>query len=473
MYVYVCFDVEDLVHPDSDDAPRDIADALADSGIVASMCVVGEKARLWERRRRRDVIASVAKHDVSLHTDRHSMHPTVAEYLENKGWTDGVEEAMHRESPGATDLARIFGAFPSTWGTSGSSWAPQIPAATRRMGIPSNIYTHASLDSAGAWWFAGQLCYPNGVGLRGGEDACCDAAQFEGRLPALLNEIEVLARKGTACVLLFGGHPTRFMYTQFWDAINYRKGCNTDPEDYRWAPRRDGGAYAMGVRNLRRMVSAVRDLPGVQMTSVRALNGRFRPESGPVAWHRLVRLAEAAANGEEIRVDDPVASPAQTLDLLCRAQLRLTGDAPVPAFMPSRTVLGPIEACPAIDRSVTLPAPVAVDVCRTIVDHVDATGHLPSYVDVDGLQVGPGPLLVGIARSYLRVNRVEDRPRLALYPGPEAPAIAPCLADEQIYQSLPHWPPHRPDLRLDQLALHLRLQSWSLKPAVLANSQLG
>jgi len=39
MFVYVAFDVEDLVHPDSDDIPRDIADLLADDGIVASMCV--------------------------------------------------------------------------------------------------------------------------------------------------------------------------------------------------------------------------------------------------------------------------------------------------------------------------------------------------------------------------------------------------------------------------------------------------
>ncbi|MEJ5199835.1 MAG: hypothetical protein WHX53_13005, partial [Anaerolineae bacterium] len=68
MYIYLCFDVEDLVHPDSDDIPRDIAQMLADDGVVASMYVVGEKARLWERRGRWDVIAAVARHDVGLHT---------------------------------------------------------------------------------------------------------------------------------------------------------------------------------------------------------------------------------------------------------------------------------------------------------------------------------------------------------------------------------------------------------------------
>jgi len=468
MYVYLCFDVEDLVHPDSDDAPRDIANVLSDDGIVASMCVVGEKARLWERRGRRDVVASVAKHDVSLHTNRHSMHPTVAEYLADKGWEEGVEEALRREGPGAGDLARIFGAYPSTWGTSGSSWAPQIPAATRRLGIPSNIYSHVTLDRASAYWFAGQLCYPNGIGLRSGEDACCDNVQFEKQLPELLQEIESLARAGKPCVLLFGGHPTRFMYTQFWDAINYDRGHNTEPGEYRWAPRRDDSAYAMGIRNLRRMVQAVRELPRVRMTSVRSLNGRFLPQSGPVEWHELSRLAGLAANGQRIHVDEPMASPAQALDLLCRAQMRLAEGMPAPAFIPSRRVLGPVESCPALHRTLTLTAAQAMGVSRAIVGHVDATSHLPSYAEVDGFRVGPGPLLVGLARWYCSMRGGRVTPRLTLRPGPEEPAVAPRLAEEQIYQSLPGWPPHRPDLCLDQLALHLRLQTWSLKPAVLA-----
>ncbi len=97
MRVYICFDVEDLVHPDSDDVPYNIAEMLAGDGIVASMCVVGEKARLWERRGRADVIAAVGCHDVGLHTDHHSIHPTAAEYLADKGWADGMAEAVRQE----------------------------------------------------------------------------------------------------------------------------------------------------------------------------------------------------------------------------------------------------------------------------------------------------------------------------------------------------------------------------------------
>jgi hypothetical protein len=469
MYVYVCFDVEDLVHPDSDDVPRDIADMLADDGIVASMCVVGEKARLWERRGRQDVIAAVGKHDVSLHTNRHSVHPTVSEYLADKDWETGVAEAVRREGPGVRDLARIFGVYPSTWGTGGYSWGPQIPAATRMLGIPSNIYTHASLEVAGAWWFAGQLCYPDGVSLPGGEDACCDDASFEAGLPALLEQVEVLQRDGTSCLLLFGGHPTRFRYTEFWDSINYNRGQNTDPADYRPAPRRDDKAYTTGLRNLRRMLMAVRDLPGVEMTSIRDLNRRFAVESKPVAWADLCRLAQAIADSETIRTDDPLASPAQALDALGRAILRLfETNGTLPTHVPLRLVLGPVQVPPTLDRLVQIELEEGMDLCRQLVHQVDANRHLPASLTADGTAVGPGPLLRAVAVAFLELSRGARSGKMTLQPGAEEPTIATRLAQEKIHQLLHNWTPHDPELELDRLALHTRLQSWSLKPAVLA-----
>ena len=161
MDVFVCFDVEDIVHEDTDDIALDIADMLAGDGVTASMFVVGEKARLWERRGRWDVISAVARHDVGLHTDHHSIHPTVSEYLADREWSDGVEEAMRVEGPAAQDLARIFRAYPTTWATSGASWAPTDPAATRLLGIPATVYAHARAGDSGACWYAGQLCYPD------------------------------------------------------------------------------------------------------------------------------------------------------------------------------------------------------------------------------------------------------------------------------------------------------------------------
>jgi hypothetical protein len=468
MYVYVVFDVEDLVHPESDDVPRDIAHTLSGDGVVATMCVVGQKARLWEERGRRDVIAEVGQHDVCLHSDSHSIHPTVAEYESVLDWHDGVDEALAREGRGARDLARIFRAYPSSWGTPGSSWAPQIPAATRLLGIPSNIYSHGCLGCAGACWFAGQLCYPNGLSLSGGEDTFCDDASFEARLPELLAEVEALINLGTPCVLVFGGHPTRFRYTAFWDALNYSGGHNIEINEYRTAPRRGDSAYQSGLRNLRRMLQAVRALPGVQFTSPRALNGHFALPSGPIAWDEVRRLACAVLDSSTIRTDNPIASPAQALDLLARAVLRRAHGDGALDYLPTRMVLGPTERPRELTGPVGVSPARGMDLCRALVAAVDASGHLPTALVVEGVSVGPGPMLRAVAAALLALDRTTAFTGLMLTPGPEEPDIAAELVQKRIYDSLPGWPPHDPGLRLDAIALHTRLQTWSLKPAVLA-----
>jgi hypothetical protein len=466
MYTYICFDVEDLVHPESDDVPRDIAEMLADDGVVTSMCVVGEKARLWERRGRRDVITAVGQHDVSLHTNRHSMHPTPSEYLADKGWCDGVAEAVRREEPGVRDLTRIFGAYPSTWGTPGSSWGPQIATATQQLGIPSNIYSHAEAGTTSACWFAGQLCFSEYVGLAGGEDACCDDAEFEVALPQLLQKVEEMRDRGALCLGLFAGHPTRFRYTIFWDQLNYSKGQNTAPDSYQFAPRRDDAAYAIGLRNLRRMLLAVRDLQGVQVVSVRSLNRRFALQTGSVPWCSLRQMAQSIVESTSITSSDAQASPAQKLDLLARAVVRQAGRDETPSHLLLRNVLGPTTSCRVLEHSVAVNPTTGFALCRELLRHVDTTGHLPAMLKVNGVEVGPGPFLRMVAVLFLMCDDGVPGGTVTLQPGAEEPANAGALVDG-LYANLPGWPPHDPNLRLEQLALHTRLQSWSLKPAVL------
>ena len=473
MYIYLCFDIEDLVHSDSDDIPRDIATMLADDGVVASMYVVGEKARLWERRGRWDVIGAVAQHDVGLHTDHHSVHPTASEYLADKGWDDGVAEALRQEGPGAADLARLFGQYPSSWATSGSSWAPQIPAATRRLGLPANVYSHARAGEDGACWYAGQLCYSDYFGIRGGENTYCDDAAFGAALPDLLAQIEDARRRGMVCLGLFGAHPTRLRYTVFWDVLNFNRGQNTPEAKYQYAPRRTDAEYATALRNLRRMVAAVRGLPGVEIISTRRLNSLFEEEGGPVAWSALRLLAEAVLSNEGIAAGYAVEgagfalSAATALDLLARAIVRLADEGARPGYLLARSVLGPGEPAPDLPRSFLLGRRAFVDLCRDLADLTSATGQLPAALLLDKMAIGPGVLLKACAATYLAWESSHDGVLVELAPAPGEPDGAAALAQQAIHDRLPGWPPHRPDLRLDLLALHTRLQSWSLRPAEL------
>lgn len=473
MYIYLCFDVEDLVHPDSDDIPRDIANMLADDGITASMYVVGEKARLWERRGRWDVIAAVARHDVGLHTDHHSVHPTASEYLADKDWDDGVAEALRQEGPGAADLARLFGQYPSSWATSGSSWAPQIPAATRRLGLPANVYSHVRAGDGGACWYAGQLCYGEYFGIRGGEATYCDDAAFEDALPDLLARVAAAQQGGLSCLGLFCAHPTKLRYTVFWDVLNFFRGQNTPEAEYKTAPRRTDEEYAAALRNLRRMIAAVRALPGVEIVSTRRLNSRFAEEGGAVAWAALRPLAEAVLSQEGIAAGYTVGaagralSAASSLDLLARALVRLADGGTALNYLLSRSVLGPAAPAPDLPKSFLMGRGAFVDLCRDLAEQIGATGQLPACLNLDKMPIGPGVLLKTCAAAFLAWETTHDGALVDVMPAPGEPDVAAALAQAGIYDKLPGWPPHRPDLRLDLLALHTRLQCWSLAPAQL------
>ncbi len=466
MYLYACFDVEDLVHPDSDDIAMDIANVLAADGIVASMFVVGEKARLWERRGRKDVISAVGYHDVGYHTNTHSIHPTIAEYLADKGWEDGVAEAVRQEESGVHDLARIFGRYPSAWATPGSSWGPQIPAAMREVGVPATVYAQVRAGEGGACWFAGEFNYTDFIYFPGGEDAYADDARFEAALPQLLDEVSAAQQRGMDCLGLFVAHPTRLRYTKFWDALNYNRGQNTPPAEYKVAPRRTDEQYQTSLRNLHRLMLALRDLPDVEIIGASDLTHRFGIENHPVPVAAIRELAQMVLDQGMIGTDYPMVSPAQTLDLLARAVLgRAMGE--LPAYLPQRSVLGPVEEPPQLTTPLAVTGEVALNACQRLLTHITEKGQLPTALDVVGRQVGPGALLRGLAAMAL--GGEANPGQVVFTPGIEEPPQAKELAEEGIYKPLPGWSPHDPSLRFDLLALHVRLQSWGLKPAVLVN----
>lgn len=64
----------------------------------------------------------------------------MAEYLEDKRWSDGIEEVVRREGPGVEVIQRIFGKPPTCWGQGGGSWGPQVHPAMKRLGVPAIVY---------------------------------------------------------------------------------------------------------------------------------------------------------------------------------------------------------------------------------------------------------------------------------------------------------------------------------------------
>jgi len=273
MYVTLMMDVEDLVSPDSDDAARDCAEILTREGLQATMCVVGEKARLLRARRREDVIDALKRHDIGLHTDLHSVPPTVAEYLSDKGWDDGVAEAVARERPGADSIRNVFGTEPSCWGGPGNTWGPQICGALQQIGVPAFVYSYTAVPDGNPHRFAGVLAYPGGRSL--GDGLYHDDTAASERLGQLVDDLQRDSKAGLFWREVFVGHPTRIMHEEFWDGRNFADGAKPPREAWTPAKRKPEADYRRALANFRHAVCTLRELPGIEITTIREMNARL------------------------------------------------------------------------------------------------------------------------------------------------------------------------------------------------------
>ena len=295
MSVTVFMDVEDLVALESDDVARDCAEILSQEGVPATFCVVGEKARLLLQRGRDDVISAMARHDIGLHTDFHSVHPTIAEAMADRDWDEGVAEAERMERPGAEAIERVFGRPPSCWGGPGNTWGPQVCEALTRIGIPAFVYAHTEIPEGGVHRFAGCIAYPNGPSLNDGDYHDDAKAELQSERLALRVNAETAA--GARWQQVFLGHPTRLLHEEFWDAGNFAQGANPCRDKWKPARQKSPEDLRRALANFRRAARMLGSLPGIEIRTLSEMNVEFQsaatssisPLEREAVWPRIER----------------------------------------------------------------------------------------------------------------------------------------------------------------------------------------
>jgi hypothetical protein len=270
VYVILWFDTEDYIEPAADDAALRIANDLTAAGVRATFKVVGEKARMLEKRGRKDVIAALSRHTIGYHSNWHSVHPTPAEYLLHFGFVDGAQEFERREASGVADLKRIFGTQPVCYGQPGSSWGPQSNPALRRLGIPVYLDegVQVGVDDQPFWY--GGVLHVYHMGQNTFRAQLNVGARDESANRTFDDAAQRLAVRGGGLISIYY-HPTEFVTTEFWDAVNFAHGAN--PPREAWVkPRRrtvEESERCYGV--LRQFVAHMKHQPGVRFVTAKDL----------------------------------------------------------------------------------------------------------------------------------------------------------------------------------------------------------
>lgn len=476
--VILWFDTEDYLLPADDDATRRLAELLTERGIRATFKVVGEKARVLERRGRQDVIAALKQHDIGYHSDFHSVHPTPTEYLAECGWLDGIAEFVRREGGGAADVRRIFGVPTlACYGQPGSSWAPQAIAALRQIGVaPRGVPcyvdedAHVRLDGK-PFWYAGALnvfgMNPNLARMELHDPAAVEPAKQ--KVSAIA---ERLRGEGGGLISIFY-HPCEWVHLEFWDSVNFARGANPPREQWKAPRQRPAAETEAAFKRFADYVDYIRALPGMHWVTASDL---------PVLYPDLVRSAGAAeADLDELaqrinhrsaggvdyqRLGPRVYSVADQFELLTLALSDVLAGRP-PAFpLKAGGLFGPAAPPPPAPALTNLDGFAFRDALHDVHNFIQVERRVPARVFVGAEAVPPADFLAAMAAAW-NLHRQHDGPLVGqtVLLGREVRVLPERHIAKDTAELFGGWVIHRTGFRAPQLMELARLQAWTLKPA--------
>lgn len=432
VFYMLWFDTEDYVEPAADDAAMRLALELEKMGVRATFKIVGEKARVLDQRGRTDVIRALARHDIGYHAENHSIPPTPAVYLRPLGLLEGAEEFERREGQGVADIRRIFGVTPSCYGQPGSSWGPQSNIALRRMGIPVYMDEGSQVGlNDQPFWYGGILyCFRlNRNVVRVDLNDETKASEARDRF----NEAHARLKQAGGGVIQTYYHPTEFVASEFWDAVNFAKGKYTAPSDYR---RPQARSRESSERAYRLFFDFVRH---VKASGVRFATGRDLPQ--------LMENPNPPVDVTAVRKRFVEAIDIQGNSSAADVLLALLG------FQP-RHVDGPAARVESTVEATSLPRDLFNRGKEDAVSYIERHQRLPSHVWFGSERLSIGDFAATLAGD-------EGGPTVAVRKGVLAFERHIAADAREAFR----WPIHPEGFTAPELLELGRLQGWTLKPA--------
>jgi hypothetical protein len=482
VYVLLWFDTEDYILPQSDDAAKRLAVFLTQQGIRATFKVVGEKARVLERRGRRDVIGAIAQHEIGYHSNLHSQHPTPAEYSSLLNWPDGANEFNRRERPGFDDVKRIFGQTPTCYGQPGGSWTPHSFPALKKWGV--KVYLdeapHVGLNGK-PFWYGGLLNVANtreGAKLRPvGEDGWSNVKDAQARFQEFY--LRMTSRKEGGVISLFF-HPCEFVHKEFWDGVNFADGANPPPSEWKLPATKSPEESEKAFKFFEELVLAMKSFPQVEFITASQALQLFRDSAQRRSFEpsALAPIAERVDSEVSFQVHDDYNLSASEIFLLLNKYVAGVIEKAPHAIVLDGTPNGPsspfewaatagVEGGTATNPK-SLESPIEVpwsQFSRTVLDVNEAlqkSDQIPSAVWLGSRPVPPESYLVALARVTTRFLVRAEPPESVTIPSARL-AAAQYVAEDA--PELWNWVIFPRGFRAPRLMTQAKLQAWTLKPA--------
>jgi len=495
VYVFLWFDTEDYILPQSDDAAKRLAVFLTQQGIRATFKLVGEKARTLERRGRRDVIGALAQHEIGYHSDTHSQHPAVAEYEALLDWDSGMDEFTRRERQGYDDVRRIFGQTPTCYGQPGSSWAPQSFPALKKWGVKVYLDEGSQVGLDGKpFWYGGLLNIFNmreRSQLRASQD-WSNLAEVRARFQEFY--LRMTSRREGGIISLYY-HPCEFVHREFWDGVNFAHGANPPPEAWKLPAVKTPEESEKAFNFFEELIASMKSFPRVEFVTASQALQLFRDAAQRHVFspEELAGVAKQVDPEVSFQVhDDYALSASEVFFLLNKYVAGIVRKAPPEPIMLDGTPYGPTSpfdlsvaavsgrgalqegeapaaehltvGTPPLEGEAALAVPWS-QFSRTVLDvqdFLDKNGQIPNACWLGSKPVSPESYLVALAQVSTRLL-VKAEPPETVPVAPARLAASQYVADDS--SALWDWIVFPVGFHAANMMKLAKLQAWTLKPA--------
>jgi hypothetical protein len=480
--VVFALDVEDVIHPESDDALLQLCRLFTAEEVPLSLFVAGEKARVIRQRGRQDVITAMGRHEICYHGNYWGEFPRPAlEYGSRLPWDEAVNYALSVELPGLHDVAEITGQFPVSWCCHQAQQAPPLAYAYKLAGV-------RCWAGGPRGWFMNWLSWPRSncaVDMQGECYRAADYLNWDDPKPicdtaADLARIQESYERVVAerDFLSFLGHPVCWAASQWcmeeWSVLFRHGGGQPFPRPTNLTPTqlRTPEDTAAALETVRQLLRWIKTRPEANLTNYAQLCAR--DEEDPRQWlafpqvvdlARQVLAAAASPAGYNYLVGYGTSfSCADLLGLFVFALQYCYYHHAWPEKLPVQRLLGPIEEPLPVAESLTLKREdLFAGALATYAIMLDER-RVPGRLQARFVGVGPAELMYGLAA--LLVQTADTGQLAAEVTVPELSPLPACIHETAITERR-FGSTHRPvDLDFQPLWDRLRWQAWSYRPAV-------
>jgi len=469
IYLTLWFDTEDYILPQSDDAAKRLAEMLTKLNIKATFKIVGEKARVLEQRGRKDVINALLKHEIGYHSNTHSQQPTIAVYLQNTGWEDGSREFERRERPGVRDIQRIFGVTPTCYGQPGSAWAPQTYPALKRLGIKMYLDegSHVGLNDQ-PFYYCGML---NVFKMRStvarmelsGENNLAQAKE------KFQKAADRLRAQGGGTISIYY-HPCEFVHREFWDGVNFARGNNPPRSEWRLPGVKTASETEKAFADFQQYMTFIKAQPGVRFVTASELMELYPDGALAKSFSASEILSLAGSVQKEItfqKLDSVALSAAEVFSLLNTAFVSYLEKGQMPAAVRAAQLYGPTRPfMPSMGKQgpSTLPWQAFAEAARDVESYCREHGRIPGEIWIGVDNLSPQDYLVTLAAVVEGLIQSKQHPRQVVV------REGKLTVQQHVAENSPRlwsWVIFPEGFNAPKIMELARLQSWTLKPAIL------